>query len=102
MNKASKQKIIDFISFLQTNNLVRTADFQSNEGCTELTLEPATGVSLHYKDREVLQISTYGEYMTFTGAMVIAVDGIEHVLEEDITPKTLKHFEAFKKFKLPV
>lgn len=98
MSKARKQKVINFLTYLDNNRLVKKD--RTEDG--EIRREPAAGVSIEYKDRKVLEIYEFVDIdNAFDGAVVIALDGREHFLEEDVTPKSLKHFEAFKKFRLP-
>lgn len=91
MSKTRKQKVIDFLSFLKDNRLTTS---RNEDG--DIVHRPTAGTCLHYKDREVIEISEYTDHGAHNGAMVIAL-----FLEETITPSTLKHFEAFKKFRLP-
>lgn len=101
IGKAQKQKVINFLKFLRENNLVRTKVIEGVEGY-EITLVPALNVMIEYKDRAVLEICEYGLLGgVFDSAMVIALDGREHFLEEVITPKTLKYFKVFKEFYPP-
>lgn len=84
-----------FMDYLKSNKLIRAED--GDEDYTSFTT--SSGVTLDYKGRRVCALDQ--EASNEGKVMVVAQDGREHFLEETLTAKKLKHFKAFKQFRLP-
>lgn len=107
---AQNAKVTKFLNYLVSNKLVMQsgmydADEEKADGL--MTLETDNSITMNYIDSDgyehrVLQFEQYFDKNGKPdGVLLIAADGKEHLLEEMLTPASLKKFEAFKQFRLP-